>query len=69
MPVIQIIVILIVIGVLMWLVNTQLGAYIAQPWLKLINIVAVIITVLWLLGIFLGGFGTTGLWNWRVGPH
>lgn len=60
MPVIQIIVILAVIGVLIWALNTLLGAYIAQPWLKMINVVAIVFTVLWLLGIFFGG---TGLFN------
>jgi hypothetical protein len=69
MPVIQVIVILAVIGVLMWLINTQLGGYIAQPWLKLINVVAIIFTVLWLLSLFLGGFGPANVWNWRIGPR
>jgi len=69
MPVIQIIIILVVIGVLMWLVNTQLGQFIAEPWKKLINIVAIVFTVLWLLGILLGGTGlftdTHAIWPFR----
>lgn len=69
MPIIQIIIILVVIGVLMWLVNTQLGQFIAEPWKKLINIVAIVFTVLWLLGVLLGGSGvfsdTNVIWPFR----
>jgi hypothetical protein len=46
------IVLLIVIGVLLWLVNTQLGQFIAPPFLQIINVVVVIATVLWLLAAF-----------------
>jgi hypothetical protein len=55
MSIISILIILVVIGVLMWLVNSQLGQFIAQPWLKIINIVAIILTVLWLLSLFFPG--------------
>lgn len=69
MPVIQIIIVLAVIGVLIWALNTLLGAYIAQPWLKMINVVAIVFTVLWLLGIFFGGSGlftdTHFIWPFR----
>ena len=62
MSIISVLVVLIIIGVLMWLVDTQLGQFIAQPWLKLINIVAIVLTVLWLLSLFfpgvLGGAGS-----------
>lgn len=54
------IVILVIIGVLMWLVDTQLGQFIAQPWLKLINIVAIVLTILWLLSLFFPGVLNSG---------
>jgi hypothetical protein len=53
--VISLVITLIVIGVLLWLVNTYIpmDAKIKQ----IINIVVVICVVLWLLNIFLGPFG------------
>ena len=57
MPVIQVIVILAVIGVLVWAIEALLGAYIADPWKKMIRVVAIVFTVLWLLGVFFGGTG------------
>ena len=56
MPIIQLIITLVVIGVLLWLVNTYLAAYIAPPILKIINVVVVIFVCLWLLSLF-GLFG------------
>ncbi len=50
MPIISVIVILAVIGLLMWLVNSYLPM--AEPWKKILNIVAIVITVLWLLSVF-----------------
>lgn len=60
MPIVQIIVVLAVIGVLLWLVNT----YIPMPaWVrKLINIVAAVGVALWLLGLVF-----PDLWNVRLG--
>jgi hypothetical protein len=52
MELIQLIVLLIVIGVLLWLVNTQLGQFIQPPFLQIINVVVVIAVVLWLLVAF-----------------
>jgi uncharacterized membrane protein (DUF441 family) len=62
MPLLNLVVVLIVVGVLMWLVN----AYIPMQdnIKKILNVVVVIAVVLWLLNIFLGGFGT--VW---VGRH
>jgi hypothetical protein len=57
MPVIQIIVILVVIGVLMWAINQHAAPYIWAPFLKLINAVVIVAVVLWLLGVFLGWSG------------
>jgi hypothetical protein len=64
MSIIGIIVVLIIIGVLLWLVNTQLGAFMAPPILKIINVVVVILVVLWLLSIFFDLGSVTGM---RVG--
>lgn len=52
MSLITLVIVLIVVGVLLWLVNTQLGQYIAPPMLKLINVVVVIVVILWLLTVF-----------------
>ena len=58
MPIIQIVVILIVIGVLLWLANTYIpmDAKIKQ----ILNVVVVIAVVLWLLYIFIPGVMTWG---------
>ncbi len=62
MPLIQLVVVLIVIGVLLWLVN----AYIPMDAMikRIINIVVIIAVVLWLLSVF-GLFA--GLSTVRVG--
>jgi hypothetical protein len=49
MTLVALVVTLIVIGVLLWLVNSQLGGFIASPILKIINVVVIIVVVLWLL--------------------
>lgn len=55
MPLLQVLVILIVIGVLLWLGNTYLPL---DPKIrKIINVVVVCVVVLWLLGLFFG-FGS-----------
>lgn len=54
MPVINVIVILGLIGVAVWAINTYVPM--ADPWKKLINVVAIIGTILWLLGVF-------GIWT------
>jgi formate hydrogenlyase subunit 4 len=64
MPVIQLIVVLVVIGVLMWLVNTYVPM--ADPYKKILNVVVIIAVVLWLLSVF-GVF--SGLGSMTVGPH
>lgn len=50
MPIISLIVILAVIGVLMYLVNTYIPM--AKPYKQIINVVVVIAVVIWLLNIF-----------------
>ena len=58
MPIISLIVILVVIGVLMWIVNTYIPMQ--EPIKKIMNIVVVIAVVLWLLSVFgvLGNIST-----------
>lgn len=54
MPILHIILILIVIGVILWLVNTKIPM---QPWVKtLLNVIVIIFIIVWLLKI-------TGLWS------
>ncbi len=60
MPLIQLVVMLIIVGVLLWLVNTYIPM--AAPIKSIINIVVVLVVVLWLLGIF--GFN-----GYYIGPH
>lgn len=50
MPLVQIIVILIVVGVLLWLVNTYIPM--AGSIKSILNAVVVILVVLWLLNVF-----------------
>lgn len=57
MTIIGLIVTLVVIGVLLWLVNTHLGGYIDGKILRIINVVVVVLVILWLLQVFVGGFG------------
>jgi low temperature requirement protein LtrA len=63
MPLINVVVVLIVVGVLLWLVQTYIPM--AAPIKQIITAVVIIAVVLWLLSLFfpsLGGFG-----NIRVG--
>ena len=64
MPLIHLVIVLIVVGVLLWLVNTYIpmDAKIKQ----IMNVVVVIAVVLWLLSAF-GVFGSID--SVRVGPH
>ena len=54
MPIINLIVILVVIGVALWLINTYVPM--ADPIKTVLNVVVVLIVCLWLLGLF----GITG---------
>ncbi|MGA8098309.1 MAG: Thivi_2564 family membrane protein [Candidatus Cybelea sp.] len=62
MALIEIVVVLIVVGVLLWLVNTYIPM--ASPVKSLLNAVVVIVLVIWLLQVF-------GVWHYitnvRVG--
>ena len=64
MDLIQLVVILILVGVLLWLVNTYGSPYIDAKILKIINIVVAIAVVLWLLTLF----GLLPLRRIPVGP-
>lgn len=54
MTLLELVVLLLVIGILLWLVNSQLGQFIAPPILKIINVVVIVAVVLWLLSVFFG---------------
>ena len=59
MDLIQLLVVLIVVGVVLWLLNNYVPM---QPPIKnILNIVVVLILCLWLLSVF-------GISTWRVGP-
>lgn len=55
MPLVEVVVVLIVVGVLLWLVNTYIPM--AAPIKSLLNAVVVIVLVVWLLKVF-------GLWHY-----
>lgn len=57
MPLLQVVVILIVVGVLLWLVNSYIPMQATMK--KILNAVVVIAVVLWLLNIF-GLFNSLG---------
>jgi hypothetical protein len=66
MPLITIVITLIVVGVLLWLVNTYvpMDAKIKQ----VLNVVVLICVILWILNLFLGGGALNAVNNVRVGP-
>lgn len=64
MPILPILITLIIVGVLVWLVNTYIPM--AEPWKKFFNIVAIVLTAIWLLNVF-GAFAYLG--NARVGHY
>lgn len=62
MDLIQLVIVLIVIGVLLWLVNTYIPM---EPTIKrIINIVVIVFVVLWILSLFLGAGWHSGI---RIG--
>lgn len=65
MTIIGLLITLVVIGVLLWLVNSYIPM---DPKIKqILNVVVVIVVVLWLLGIFIG-YGSLGPLNQPVRP-
>ena len=63
MPIIQLIIVLAVIGLLLWLVNTYIPM--AEPIKRIINIIVVVAIILWLLNVF-GIFDIGGM-SYRIG--
>jgi hypothetical protein len=63
MSLISLILTLIVIGVLLWLINTYIPM--DGKIKKIINVVVVVAVILWVLGLFVGGWGEIG--NLRIG--
>jgi len=63
MSLISLILTLIVIGVLLWLINTYIPM--DGKIKKIINIVVVVAVIIWVLGLFIGGWGEIG--NIRIG--
>lgn len=61
MPLLTIIIVLVIVGVLMWLINTYIPM--ARPIKTILNVVVVIAVILWLLSAFglLGGIGNVQL--------
>lgn len=66
MPLIQMILVLIAVGVLLWAVNTYGAAYMDGKILQILNVAVVVGVILWLLAVF-GLFA--GLETIRVGPR
>jgi hypothetical protein len=64
MPLIQLVVILIIIGVLLWLVNSYIPMDATIK--RIINVVVIVAVVLWLLFIFYNAFGNMGPY---IGRH
>ena len=58
MSLISLILTLIVIGVLLWLINTYIPM--DGKIKKIINVVVVVAVILWILGMFVGGWGQIG---------
>jgi hypothetical protein len=57
MPIVTVIVTLIVVGVILWLINTYIPM--AQPVKTVLNVVVVVMLCLWLLSVF-------GLMNYTI---
>lgn len=60
MPLISVILVLVVVGVVLWLVNTYIPM--AQPIKTVINVLVVIILCIWLLSLF-------GIGDVTIGRH
>jgi Na+-translocating ferredoxin:NAD+ oxidoreductase RnfA subunit len=65
MGLISLLFILVVVGVVLWLINTYLASVIDGKILKIINVVVVVAVVIWLLTLFFGPIGNVG--NIHVG--
>ena len=54
MSLISLVIVLMVVAVLLWLMNTQLAQYMDGKIVQIINVVVVVAIVLWLISIFFG---------------
>jgi hypothetical protein len=52
MTLLSLVLVLVVVGVLLWLLNTYGGAFIDGKILKIINVVVIVVVILWLLQVF-----------------
>ena len=57
MPIVQIIVVIVIVGVVLWLINRFIPMQ--QTVKTILNVVVVIILIVWLLRVF-------GIWNMKV---
>lgn len=57
MSLLSLVLVLILVGVGLWLLNTYGSSVIDAKVLKIINAVVIIVVVIWIIGIFLGGWG------------
>ncbi len=58
MSIISLLIVLIVIGVILWLLNTYIPM---DPKIKqILNVVVIILVILWILNLVLGGIGHLG---------
>ena len=55
MPILTVILLLVVVGVIMWLVNTYIPM--AAPIKTVLNVLVVIVLIVWLIGLFIPGIG------------
>ena len=55
MPLLSVVLTLIVVGVLLWLVNTYIPM--AAPIKTVLNVLVVIVLIVWLIGLFIPGIG------------
>ncbi len=64
MPLINLVITLVVVGVVLWLINNYIPM--ASSIKKILNVVVVVVVVLWVLQVF-GLWG--GMSSFRVGPR
>ena len=62
MPIFQIILVFVVVGLVLWLINSYVPMDAAIK--KLMNIAVIVLMVIWLIYLIF-----PGLWHMRVGPH
>jgi hypothetical protein len=58
MPILNLILILVLVGVVLWLVNTYGAQYMDAKIVKILNVVVVVVVILWVVSLLFGGFGS-----------